>query len=157
MKKVLQMLAYDQPGVLDRIVGLIRRRNWNIDSLTAGEIGDGLTQITFLLEGRDMDIASLGEHLEDMDAVRVWHTLEEGSHTLRELLLFGVPSDRRALAERPGVRILSEQDRMLLCEYTDMPSGVDAFAKTLRAEGLPCTRSGPLSPPVPQEKEKAHD
>lgn len=156
MKKILQMLAVDHPGVLDRIVGLIRRRNWNIDSLTAGEIGDGLTQITFLLEGRDMDIASLGEHLEDMDAVRAWHTLEEGRNMLRELLLFGVPNARRALAERPGVRILSEQNGMLSCEYTDVPSGVDAFAQTLREARLPFARSGPLSPPTPQDKETEH-
>ena len=144
MKTILEVLVNDRPGVLDRIVGLIRRRSWNINSLTAGDLGSGLSQITLLLEGRDVDIASLGEYLSELDAVQQWQELTEETHMLRELLLFTVPDAGREAALRRGARMLATQDGVTAFEYTDVPSQVDEYVKLLRAEGVHCLRSGPL-------------
>lgn len=154
MKTILQLLVADRPGVLDRIVGLIRRRNWNIDSLTVGDIGEGISQLTFLLEGRDMDMQSLGEHLEDMDAIRSWSLLSEETNVLREMLLFRIPHADRLLADQDGIQILDDTDGHLTCAYADIPSRVEAFVQLLRARQIPCARSGPLSLPDTQPKEQ---
>lgn len=153
MKSVLQLTVLDRPGVLDRVVGLIRRRNWNIDSMTVGDLGEGLSLMTFLLEGRGLDMQALGEHLEDMDAVQAWRVGGEDGGVMRELLLFQVPEADAALAGKDGVRVLARAGGTLVCEYTDAPSRVDAFVQQLRALHLPCARSGPLSLPNQADKE----
>lgn len=144
MKTVLEIQVYDRPGVLDRIVSLIRRRGWNIHSLTAGDVGGGTTQITILLQGRDLDVATLGEHLGEMDAVRHWQELPQEAETLREMLLFCAPVAERAQAEADGARILGEADGWITCEMTDSPSRIDAHAQALRQRQIHCVRSGPI-------------
>ena len=141
MKKILETRVSNRPGVLDRIVGLIRRRGWNIGSLTVGELDGSITQITMLLEGRDIDIDSLGEYLDEMDAVHSWRTLTEQADVLRELLLFCMP-DGQAVPE--GARVIRAQGGVQYCEVTDMPSGIDTRVQALHAQGISCVRSGPL-------------
>lgn len=148
MKAVLQLLVSNRPGVLDRIVGLIRRRSWNIDSLTVGDVGEGLSQITLRLEGRSLDLQTLGDHLEDIDAVRHWQPLTEADTPLRELLVFALPASDTAIPE--GARLLLRDGDICTYEYTDAPEGVDRCVHALRQRGVPCARSGPL--PLPQTK-----
>lgn len=145
MKTILEVQVWDRPGVLDRIVGLIRRRSWNINSLTVGDISPGLSQIIFQLEGRDVDLATLGEHLSEMDAVCQWQELTEQTGVLREMVLFRVGAEHAALADSPGVRVVAERDGLRYCEYTDAPSAIDAYIRTLRGQGVACVRTGPLS------------
>lgn len=144
MKAVLHLLVTNRPGVLDRIVGLIRRRSWNIDSLTVGDVGDGISQITLRLEGRSLDIEALGGHLEDIDAVRQWRTLTEADGLLRELLLFAIPQAEAAVSPPENTRVLACADGICTCEYTDTPERVDALAQALHARGIHSARSGPL-------------
>ena len=37
MKQILIVYVQDEPGVLNRVSSMIRKRNYNIDSLVAGE------------------------------------------------------------------------------------------------------------------------
>ncbi|MDL2317635.1 acetolactate synthase small subunit [Eubacteriales bacterium OttesenSCG-928-A19] len=153
MKKILEVLVHDRPGVLDRIVGLIRRRSWNIDSMTVGDTGDGLSQMTFQLEGRDVDLAPLGDLLSEMDTVRSWREITEADGFLREMLLFRVP-EGDPLSRAENTRVVGARDGMLDCEFTDLPSRADAYAKELQARGVRCVRSGPL--PLMDGEDDAH-
>lgn len=144
MKKMLQLYVHDRPGVLDRVVGLIRRWGWNIGSLTAGDIGGGLTQIMLLLEGRDIKLDALGESLDEMDAVRAWHALTEDENPMREMVLFRVCADD-PLGRREGVRVVRAVEGIRFCEYTGLPSAADTLVAALYARDIPCVRSGPMA------------
>lgn len=143
-RRILQLDVSDRPGVLDRIVGLVRRWGWNIESLTVGSIGGGRTQITMLMEGRGIDTERLMEYLEEMDAVHDFRELTDDGSLLRELALFRVPPDDAALSAE-GVRVLRREGGMVSCEYTASPQAVDAFVAALRGRGIACVRSGPLA------------
>lgn len=52
MKHSLIAWMRDKPGVLNRVVGLLRRRNFNIDSLQVGHSETlGISRMTFVVDG----------------------------------------------------------------------------------------------------------
>src|SRR6478735_4699023 len=57
-KHILSVLVEDQPGVLNRIVSLLRRRSFNIESITVGASEQaGLSRITLVVNGEDGESA----------------------------------------------------------------------------------------------------
>ena len=54
MKHTLVALMQDHPGVLNRVVSLIRRRNFNIDSLTVGHSETpGISRMTLVVDAAE--------------------------------------------------------------------------------------------------------
>ena len=52
MKHTLVAWMRDKPGVLNRVSGLLRRRNFNIDSLQVGHSEQGgISRMTFVVDG----------------------------------------------------------------------------------------------------------
>ena len=52
MKHTLIAWMRDKPGVLNRVAGLLRRRNFNIDSLQVGHSEmPGISRMTFVVNG----------------------------------------------------------------------------------------------------------
>ena len=52
MKHTLIAWMRDKPGVLNRVVGMVRRRNFNIDSLQVGHSETpGISRMTFVVDG----------------------------------------------------------------------------------------------------------
>ena len=50
MKQTLILFMQDEPGVLNRIASLVRRRNFNIDSIVAGRTEkEGITRMTLVV------------------------------------------------------------------------------------------------------------
>ena len=50
MKQTLILFMQDEPGVLNRISNLVRRRNFNIESIVAGRTEiDGITRMTLVV------------------------------------------------------------------------------------------------------------
>ena len=50
MKQTLILFMQDEPGVLNRIASLVRRRNFNIDSIVAGRTEkNGITRMTLVV------------------------------------------------------------------------------------------------------------
>ena len=50
MKQTLILFMQDEPGVLNRISSLVRRRNFNIDSIVAGRTDlKGITRMTLVV------------------------------------------------------------------------------------------------------------
>ena len=50
MKQTLILFMQDEPGVLNRISSLVRRRNFNIDSIVAGRTElKGITRMTLVV------------------------------------------------------------------------------------------------------------
>src|SRR5580692_1891736 len=89
-------IAYveDLPGVLNRTVSLLRRRNYNIDSLTVGRTDrEGVSRMTIVLEADDDAARRIEANLYKLvNVLRV----EDTSHIptiVRELGLIKVKTD----------------------------------------------------------------
>lgn len=144
MEVILKIWAQDRPGVLDRIAGLIRRQGWNVGSMTAGDVEEGLSQIHLLLSGKNVDTAKLGEHLDELEGVRQWEECLPETHVIREMVMFSVRKDHPALPEVKALRIVEKRDGLLFVEFTGKPEEVDALLGLVRGQTVSCVRTGPL-------------
>lgn len=144
MDTILKIWAYDRPGVLDRIAGLIRRQGWNVSSMTAGDVEEGLSQIHLSLSGKNVDAEKLGEHLDELDGVRRWEECLPQTHVIREMAMFSVRKDRPVLPEMDGLRIVDKQCGLLFAEYTGSPHEVSELLRQVHGQTVSCVRTGPL-------------
>ena len=56
MKQTLILFMQDEPGVLNRISSLVRRRNFNIESIVAGRTEkEGITRMTLVVNEPDLN------------------------------------------------------------------------------------------------------
>ncbi|MEE8401138.1 MAG: acetolactate synthase small subunit, partial [Candidatus Hydrothermarchaeaceae archaeon] len=60
---VLVALVEDRPGVMQRVSGLFRKRNFNIDSITVGHSEkEGISRITLMVRGDERIIEQVKKH-----------------------------------------------------------------------------------------------
>ena len=63
-RHTLVVLVEDHPGVLNRVVSLLRRRSFNIDSITVGHSEQpGVSRMTIVVNGRDDEVEQAGKQL----------------------------------------------------------------------------------------------
>jgi acetolactate synthase-1/3 small subunit len=91
MKHTLVAWMRDKPGVLNRVSGMLRRRNFNIDSLQVGHSETpGISRMTFVVDGNaHMVDQVLKQLLKVIDVTRVEDISDKPSVT-RELALIRV-------------------------------------------------------------------
>lgn len=144
MEVILKLWVYDRPGVLDRIAGLVRRKGWNINSLTAGDIEEGVSQINMALTGQMVEARVLCEHLAELDFLRSWEECAPDTHVMCEMLVFSVPEAEKALTQGEEIRVVGEHKGNLFAEYTATPGEINQFLQANRHRMTSCSRSGPL-------------
>ncbi len=73
MSRTLIALVEDKPGVLARVAGLLRRRAFNIESLTVGHTQQpGISQMTIVVDSEQTDAQKVVQHLNKLvNVVRV--------------------------------------------------------------------------------------
>ncbi|MCA9898628.1 MAG: acetolactate synthase small subunit [Anaerolineales bacterium] len=90
----------DKPGVLNRVAGLFRRRNFNIESLAVGHSETpGISRMTFVAYGTDRDMRQVSTQLDKLINVT---RIEDVTHlpaVKRELALIKVKADTHTRAE----------------------------------------------------------
>src|SRR5690606_14234572 len=90
----------DKPGVLNRVAGLFRRRNFNIESLAVGHSETpGISRMTFVAYGTDRDMRQVTTQLDKLINVT---RIEDVTHlpaVKRELALIKVRTDSQTRAE----------------------------------------------------------
>ena len=73
-KHTITALVEDQPGVLNRISSMFRRRGYNISSLAVGQSEtDGLSRMTFVVEGDPETVEMVAKNLHKLVAVSYTH------------------------------------------------------------------------------------
>ena len=133
-------LVWDRPGVLSRVVGLFRRRGFNIASLAVGASETpGLSRMTVAVDVRDGDqVVKQFNRLIEVIAVQ---RVANDRVVMREtaLLKSSAPRDRHAelaaLAAQSGARVVDRGGDTLLLEITAAPEDVTAFVDRARAHG----------------------
>tara|TARA_B110000116_G_C16748389_1_gene542095 strand:- start:816 stop:1394 length:579 start_codon:yes stop_codon:yes gene_type:complete len=91
LKHTVVALVEDQPGVLNRIASLFRRRGFNIDSLAVGTTHEkGISRMTIVVEGNENIADQLEKQLFKLiDVIKVENFTNQNAIT-RELALIKV-------------------------------------------------------------------
>ncbi|MDR2826029.1 MAG: ACT domain-containing protein [Deltaproteobacteria bacterium] len=148
MSKFIRVNVFDKPGVLDQITGLIRRNSVNIRSITCGNVGGGISQITLALdEHARLDV--LGAHIQELACVRNWEQCTPKTQVIRELLLVRFDADQKNLIEK-DMRIIHEENGLTFVEYVADPASSAAMLEKLCAKNVVCALGGAVSIPLNQ-------
>ena len=146
-------LVYDKPGVLNRVVSMVRRRAFNISSLAVGHSETpGLSRMTFVIEGDDKVQEQVTKQLRKLvDVVKV-SDLKGANAVYRELSLVRVNatavtrSEIIQIVEIFRANIVDVGHDSLIIEVTGDEDKLESFVTLLKPFGvLEIMRSGRLA------------
>lgn len=90
----------DKPGVLNRVVGLFRRRGFNIESLSVGHSETpGISHLTFVVNGDDRMVDQAVKQLYKLVNVTRVEDLTDHPAVIREMALIRVKVDGQTRPE----------------------------------------------------------
>ncbi len=144
MKKyVIAVLVENKPGVLTRVSSMFTRRDFNIDTLTVGEIEDpDYSRITISLRGDENTKKQIVSQLHKLFNVSKVKVLEDDSSVKRELLLIKMKntkeyrSDILSAVDVYKGKIIDYTIDGLSLEVTGEPSKIDAFIDLMMPLGI---------------------
>lgn len=142
MKQTLAVLALNKPGVLARISGLLSRRAFNIESITAGHTEEpNISRLTLVVQGDDRVIDQVVKQVSKLiDVLKVEHL--EQNVIERELALIKVKADpsRRSdivdIVEIFRAHIVDVSKETMVVEMTGDEEKVDALCALLSEHGI---------------------
>ena len=133
----------DKPGVLNRVVSLFRRRNYNIESLTVGHTAEpGVSRMTVVIVADDDTVRRLEASLYKLVNVLYVEDLKNQPAVVRDLALFKVRADQanRAqvlqLCDVFRARVVDVGAEALIVEITGAPDKIDGLENVLEPFGI---------------------
>jgi acetolactate synthase-1/3 small subunit len=100
MKYTLIAWMRDKPGVLNRVAGMIRRRNFNIDSLQVGHSETpGISRMTFVVDGDERMVDQVIKQLRKVVDVTRVEDISDRPAVARELALVRVSTNAENRSE----------------------------------------------------------
>lgn len=154
MKKTLIAMMEDRPGVLNRVASLIRRRNYNVVSLTVAPTETlQISRMTAVLECDESQEEQVGKQLRKLiNVTKVITDLTPERAIFRELALIKVgatPSNRSEiihLAEVFRGQVVDVSPTSLTVEVTGTEDKIDSFTELLKPFGIrELARTGPVA------------
>jgi acetolactate synthase-1/3 small subunit len=139
MKHTLVAIVENEPGVLNRVASLFRRRNFNIDSLTVGRTEDpNISRMTIVLDSSVTRVDQVQKNLYKLVNVIQVYEVTHQPFVSRDLALIKVRASGQAawLASQFGARILDCSDEMMILELSDEEARVEQFVEALRPHGI---------------------
>jgi len=133
----------DRPGVLDRITSLIRRRGYDIASLTVGSThAAGVSRLTIVMHADEDDARRIEANLYKLvDVIDVEDTSRAATVT-RELALVKVHADVATRSQVMQVcelfraRVVDVAPEALICEITGAADKIDGLVGILSPFGI---------------------
>ena len=152
-KHVLSVLVQNESGVLSRVVGLISRRGFNIESLSVGPTEDSTrSRITIIVEADDEAYEQIVKQLNKLVCVYKLQDLTNDAYIERELVLFKVnaPAERRSevieVANLFRANIVDVGASSLTIEATGSQSKLSGLEDLLTTYGIKeITRTGKIA------------
>jgi acetolactate synthase I/III small subunit len=133
----------DEPGVLNRVTSLFRRRNYNILSLNVGRTHEkGISRLTCVIEADDDMARRIEANLRKLVNVIEVQDITYAPALVRELGLLKVsaPPERRAeilqLAEVFRARAVDVTEDGVVLEMTGTADKLDGLVAVLRPFGI---------------------
>ena len=170
--RVLAVTCEDKPGVLERVASQIRRRGFNIASLSVGPTTEGESRMTLTVDAGHAELDQVGKQLDKLIEVIQVEDITDEPLVSRELVLARVKTptvEREALVgrelvlarvitptvERDGLvdrvarlggRVIDVHDGHVTFELAADSGRVDDLLEMLEPHGLTeIVRSGPLA------------
>ncbi len=152
-QSTLVVLVEDQPGVLTKVVSMMRRRSFNIDSITVGHSEQpGVSRITMIVSAPEDQVEQVSKQLYKVIEVLKVTDVTDVPTVSRELALIKVAakpqhrSEIMQIAEIYEARIVDATPTSLLVEATGAETKIDALIAMLRGYGIrEMVRSGQLA------------
>jgi acetolactate synthase I/III small subunit len=152
-RHTLSVLVEDHPGVLNRVVSLLRRRSFNIDSITVGHSEQpGLSRMTIVVNARDDEIEQAGKQLYKLMEVLKVTDVTNLNCLAHEMALIKVAAKAQHRAEILQIaqiyeaRVVDASPTTLLIEMTGPEERVDGLLAMLKGFGIrELVRTGPVA------------
>lgn len=152
-RHMLSVLVEDHPGVLNRVVSLLRRRSFNIDSITVGHSEQpGVSRMTIVVNARADEIEQAGKQLYKLMEVLKVTDLTSLNCVAHELALIKVAAKSQTrseilqIAQIYDARVVDASPSTLLLEASGPEDQVDGLLNMLKAFGIrELVRTGPVA------------
>ncbi|HJH10813.1 MAG TPA: acetolactate synthase small subunit [Metalysinibacillus jejuensis] len=151
MRRVITITVINQSGVLNRVTGLLMKRQFNIESITVGHTDQPtISKMTFIVNVDDAQkIEQLIKQLsKQIDVLKV-NDITDNSIVLRELALVKVISppamrlEMNSIVEPFRPQIVDTSKSMVTYQVVGDPDKIDAFIELIRPYGIKeLTRTG---------------
>ncbi len=136
-------LVDDQPGVLNQVASLVRRRNYNIESLTVGHTHQpGTSRMTLVIDAEPAAAPRIEANLRKIFHVQRVENLSAAPAVYRELALLKISAtlEQRSqivqLADVFRARVLDVAAESLIIEATGTEDKIDSLLDALRPFGV---------------------
>lgn len=133
----------DKPGVLNRVAGLFRRRNFNIESLAVGHSETpGISRMTFVAKGNDRDLRQIQTQLGKLINVTEIQDVTNEPTVTRELALIKVKAhngNRASVMQLVDIyraRIVDVNMDSLIIQIVGPEDRVNSLIKLLQNFGI---------------------
>jgi acetolactate synthase-1/3 small subunit len=139
------MIAWmeDKPGVLNRVAGLFRRRNFNIESLAVGHTEQsGISRMTFVAKGNDRDMRQIETQLSKLINVTAVEDVTHVPSVVREMALVKVKAANGNRAEIMQIvdifraSIVDVAMQSLIIQIVGPEDRVESFIKLMKSFGI---------------------
>src|SRR5690606_26500455 len=144
MKRIITATVQNRSGVLNRVTGMLMKRQFNIESISVGasEI-EGISKMTFVVDVSDAQkLEQLTKQLnKQIDDLKVTDITDKAM-VARELALIKVGSTGPNRAEIQGIitpfraDVIDVSKDSLIIQVTGKPEKVDALIDLLRPYGI---------------------
>ena len=143
----------NKPGVLSRISTLLARRNFNIDSITAGPTRNHeVTRMTVVVEGDDYVAENAAAEISKLEDVIDIERMTMADSTSREIMLVKIKvghkdrSELIDLAKVMGASIVDVTETTMMLEHSDKPEKIDVLVNLLGSyDVLDMARGGAIA------------
>ena len=132
MKRTVVALMEDHPGVLNRVVSVMRRRGFNIESLTVGHTDTaGISRMTITVDGNGLTSSTLTQgYLWDGSKWRFVGTGLQDAFGTR--LVVSPTAPGTAFVQPDGnIYLLLQQAQRATTQFSGSPVGVDRLKMTV--------------------------
>lgn len=151
MKRVITVNVINQSGVLNRVTGLMMKRQFNIESITVGHTEQlNISKMTLVVNVTDeKQCEQLIKQLsKQIDVLKV-NDITDKSIVVRELALVKVMSpphlrlEMNAIIEPFRAQIIDVSKNVVTYQVVGHPEKIDAFIELIRPYGIKeLTRTG---------------
>jgi acetolactate synthase-1/3 small subunit len=144
MKRIITATVQDRSGVLNRITGLLQRRQFNIESISVGKTEtEGISKMTLVVEIEDEQrLEQVTKQLnKQIDVLKV-SDITDKAIVARELALIKVASSSQLRSEINGIidpfraLIIDVSKDSLAVQITGRSEKIDALIELLRPYGI---------------------
>lgn len=140
--RVLRVLVEDNPGVMARVSGMIRRRGFNIETITVGPSTEpGRSRMTLTVDAGHAEVDQVAKQLDRLIEVIEVEDITDAPTVSRELLIAKLDKVPPTV-EQYGARQLATG----IVELTADSETVEEFIEFLKPFGIKeLARTGPVA------------